>query len=356
MSHFSVLVIGGDVDKQLQPYHEYECTGIEDEYVVDVDITDEVIEQFNESRRVLVLANGEVFSPYDDCFYRRPTVAETATIGPIAGSGSNGKMSWHSKDWNDGRGYSTRVRFVPEGAQEGEMAADEARKHGVGYATLAECATEYFGSAFERDGRFYRKTNPNKRWDYWRIGGRWTGTLLLKAGAHGLVGKKAWDNEGCPPGYADQAMKGDIDFTQMRNDAEVKARALWKETRRLTGGQAWESWDDTRLRYPNINDARAKYAAQPAIEMLKASGRREYSWDIDDDLALDEDIYIARRRAAACSFFAFVRDSQCTERGRMGWFGCASDEISEVQWHSMFNDMLDALPDDTLLTVVDCHI
>ena len=37
MSHFSVMVIGGNVEEQLQPYHEFECTGINDQYVVDVD-------------------------------------------------------------------------------------------------------------------------------------------------------------------------------------------------------------------------------------------------------------------------------------------------------------------------------
>jgi hypothetical protein len=42
MSHFAVLVIGDDIEKQLQPYHEYECTGINDEYVIDADITDKV--------------------------------------------------------------------------------------------------------------------------------------------------------------------------------------------------------------------------------------------------------------------------------------------------------------------------
>ena len=33
MSHFTVMVIGKEPEKQLQPYHEYECTGIKDEYV-----------------------------------------------------------------------------------------------------------------------------------------------------------------------------------------------------------------------------------------------------------------------------------------------------------------------------------
>ena len=41
MSHFTVMVIGPDHEAQLAPYHEFECTGVADQYVVDVDITDE---------------------------------------------------------------------------------------------------------------------------------------------------------------------------------------------------------------------------------------------------------------------------------------------------------------------------
>lgn len=35
MSHFTVLVIGPNYEEQLAPYHEFECTGCDDEYVQD---------------------------------------------------------------------------------------------------------------------------------------------------------------------------------------------------------------------------------------------------------------------------------------------------------------------------------
>jgi len=41
MSHFSVLVIGSSVEEQLAPYHEFECTGKDDEFVREVDVTEE---------------------------------------------------------------------------------------------------------------------------------------------------------------------------------------------------------------------------------------------------------------------------------------------------------------------------
>ena len=41
MSHFVVLVVGPDPEAQLQPYHEFECTGTIDQYVQSVDILEE---------------------------------------------------------------------------------------------------------------------------------------------------------------------------------------------------------------------------------------------------------------------------------------------------------------------------
>ena len=332
MSHFTVLVIGPDYQKQLAPYHEYECTGVDDEYVIDVDITDEVVEQFAKPQKVIVLADGRVFDRYDEQFY----TAEA------------------SDDLR--RRLSEKEFRLPEGAIEQEMTADEAREHGIGYATMAACADEHFGAS-GRDGRFYRHTNPQARWDWYTMGGRWTGSLKLKPGKRGIIGSPGLMTERAADGYADQALKGDIDFEQMRNDVAVKARALWKLCREITAGLSWDSWDDTRTRYAgNVQLAREEYWAQPAIELLKASDRDVFRFQIDDALALDEDIYVQRQRDGACVQFAFVRDSQWNERGKMGWWASVHGEVSPAQWNKMFNDMLDALPDDTLLTVVDCHI
>ena len=56
MSHFVVMVIGEDPEAELAPFHEFECTGLDDQYVQDVDITEEVLRQlttFEEKGRIL---------------------------------------------------------------------------------------------------------------------------------------------------------------------------------------------------------------------------------------------------------------------------------------------------------------
>jgi hypothetical protein len=56
MSHFSVLVIGENPERQLAPYHEFECTGTNDQYVEDVNITAEVKARMTEENENLTEA------------------------------------------------------------------------------------------------------------------------------------------------------------------------------------------------------------------------------------------------------------------------------------------------------------
>lgn len=51
MSHFTVAVFTNEnksVEELLAPFHEFECTGINDEYVQDVDITEDVKQRIDD--------------------------------------------------------------------------------------------------------------------------------------------------------------------------------------------------------------------------------------------------------------------------------------------------------------------
>lgn len=281
MSHFTVLVIGEFPELQLAPYHEFECTGVDDEYVQDIDITDKVREK---------------------------------------------GLDWFGME---GGAVSSEDQVNKQGA------------HKYGYAIVV-------------DGELVkavRRTNPNAKWDYYRVGGRWTGAFKLKEGASGVLGSPGLVTKPAQEGYADQALKRDIDFEQMRSDAEAAARARWKKTQQITDGETWDSWDTVRARHSSHAEARTEYWEQPAMKLLIEAGE----WE-DDDLLLDEDAYAQLRRDAECARFAFLRDGIWTEQGKMGWWATVSDETDEATWNRAFNEMLDGLPDDTLLTVVDCHI
>jgi hypothetical protein len=206
MSHFTVLVIGENPEGQLEPYHEFECTGQDDYYVKDIDITEQVRKDYEDATVVRYRdGDGNLYEPYSDEFYRDPTEAEREIIGPIAGSGCGGGIQWSSRDWKDGRGYRTKVKFKPDHLEEVEIPLKEIE-------SFLEYCTEHEGKpriteaglGFERREnkgklskaykygytvidpvtreviRVIRRTNPNAKWDWYQLGGRWTGLFKLK--------------------------------------------------------------------------------------------------------------------------------------------------------------------------------
>jgi len=40
----------------------------------------------------------------------------------------------------------------------------------------------------------------------------------------------------------------------------------------------------------------------------------------------------------------------------MGWWGITTNEKADDEWNNEFQKLIEDLPDDTLLTLVDCHI
>jgi len=55
--------------------------------------------------------------------------------------------------------------------------------------------------------------------------------------------------------------------------------------------------------------------------------------------------------------FAIVHNGEWVARGEMGWFDCLRDEqVPEEEWPQKWHEFVAALPDDTRLTVVDCHV
>lgn len=54
--------------------------------------------------------------------------------------------------------------------------------------------------------------------------------------------------------------------------------------------------------------------------------------------------------------FAILKDGEWIEQGQMGWFGMARNEKPDDEWNSQVKSLLESLPDDTLISIYDCHI
>lgn len=268
MSHFSILVVGEDVEDLLQPFHEYECTGIDDEYVVWVDA-----EETEADYEECIKDNEEVLKKYPTYF------------------------SW-MKDYH----------------------GHEQNEHAV----------------------FGRKTNPNSKWDWYRVGGRWSGALLDKCGAK-----------------VDQLTKSKLDLETARKEAEAEAFIEYDAYESATEGlEAPPLFKKFIELYDDIEDARKAFRDLSWNKALKVLDL----YPLQDNVEYfrchtgGREAFIKERMDGACTTFAVLKDGMWYERGEMGWFGSVSDEKGKDEWNSEWHKMVAGLDDDVQLTVVDCHI
>lgn len=286
MSHFTVLVIGENVQNQLQPYHEYECTGIEDEY----------------------------------------------------------------------------VKFVPAEENLEELQEHyEENKEKYDYTSFEEYMKDYHGYSKE-NGQWGRRTNPNAKWDWWSVGGRWTGFFKLKEGATGEVGELGLFSRPPKVGFADIVSKGDVDWDYMRNVAGEAAEKKWDlANESFKDILPFESWETIRLKNENNLDvARYQYNNQPAViafnEMVKCNTDLFGWYGEAEEFLVPKDVYVERIKNAAITTYAIVKDDVWYQKGKMGWWGMSSNEMSQDEWNEKFWELIQSVPDDTKLTLVDCHI
>lgn len=319
MSHFTVLVIGENPEEQLQPYHEYECTGIKDQYVFDVDKTEEVSKWLLEE---LFVGESKKDGKLDSHFSEKSASEELKSFSKIK-----------------------RQEYL-------EMKGTD----------IFEEIKDYHGYEF-KDGKWIRFTNPNKKWDWYQLGGRWTGFFKLKLGANGETGEPGIMTASAEKGYADVALKKDIDFEFMRNEAANKASQKYDFAFSIIGQlPVNETWESIRERIKDTDKARNEFWEQPRCKAWKEAEAKDFkNWPMSynsspDDFVITKEEYIQNARNSAISTFAVIKDSKWYERGSMGWFGCVSDEKDTDEWEKQFSELLDSIPDDTLLSVYDCHI
>ncbi len=364
MSHFSVLVIGPDHEKQLAPFHEFECTGVDDEFVKDIDRTAEARAQYEGATETrLKLEDGTLVEFFDAGGHWVPAYSQEVA------------------------GENRRTYFVPPGCEKVEVPAKQVE-------TFADYISSYYGWPIvpfghqpavgnkgehgldlpaehkygyiivDQSGEVVKcidRTNPNAKWDWYRVGGRWSGFFKLKPGATGALGSRGLmgASRSEEPGRADVLTKGAIDLESMRRDAALRAAADWDRHASITNGARWEPWAIVRETHSDdYEKAREVYNKQPAVMAMwndEAFNCRHF-WDGLDEFLTPRDKFIERGKGRAVTTFAVVCNGEWCERGSMGWFGAVSDAIDEDKWIELFNALMDGLPDDTPLTVVDCHI
>lgn len=279
MSHFTVLVIGGNVDEQLAPYDENIQVAPYKKSVVSKEEKQRMFDYYK-------MNEGLDFKTFDECYAEK------------------------GDDWN---GNS----WVKEGNKYVE----------------------------------YSSYNPNSKWDWYVIGGRWSGFFKLKPDANNIDKTIIMGNNN----MADQCMKGSVDYDGMTKDAIKNATEVWNKANALFAGETLEHWDSVLNRIADINEARHFYNNQSIIKRFNNSKDFGIWYNAENyDMPLDQ--YVQNRANEVLSTFAVVKDGIWYEQGKMGWWGMVTDKITQNEWNEKFKELLNSVSDDTVLTLIDCHI
>jgi L-rhamnose mutarotase len=187
------------------------------------------------------------------------------------------------------------------------------------YETLEEFAEDYHGiSKLEGEEIWGRYTNPRSQWDWYSVGGRYTGKFKIKEnpkypddiviGSPGLMTK--------PPenGNVDSIRLCDIDFDGMKKDSIKKHENFWDEFQK---------------------------------EIASGNNTAYYLYDVDPNDT--KETYVEKH--SRFSIFAYIKDGEWFEKG---WD--SSNDEKNSDWKDEVNNLIKSLPEDALLTIVDCHV
>lgn len=279
---------------------------------------------------------------------------------------------------------------------------------------------------------YHTTSNPDGRWDWYSIGGRWQGFYTLKDGTDseacllGECGAFGGDPAEALAGRADVARKEIIDIEGMRLMAGIEASALCDKYDAATQGiEAPESWGRTLARVVARVATRETVGASPvgvsapaeapgatlpalpgdldtlsefevtqwaqntiesmheqsmlvAVSEIKAETdrlRRTYNdhpWmkalrtaDLLPLFGSPHEVFkvgsggrealVRERRDGVLMTHSLLTDEGWMEQGRMLMFGMSDDTMSRAEWVERFNGVIDGLPDDAWLVLVDAH-
>jgi len=176
------------------------------------------------------------------------------------------------------------------------------------------------------DGEVYSTYNPDSKWDWYVIGGRWRNQLKLIEGKKEFFeGENGINKDIQKKGWCDSARIKDVDWDGMKIDNEKKYSDLWDEA------------------YERLKN-----------EAIKEDGLH---WDYGIEKGETKEEYVAR--SSKFNFYSVLIDNEWLEAGAMGWFGMGTEGKEKDKWDEEQSKMLDKLkkerPED-IITMVDCHI
>ena len=303
------------VEALLAPYQENNMGDCPKEYLKFHSTTEECRKKYEESTEKARLKDGTMVWPWDNILYRQITRGEYEII----------KEDKNSRTKCEGFGNDTKYFVRDLESIEAELINVPFKEL---YPTFEEFMKDYNGENFDEEQKDWGYwENPNAKWDWYSIGGRWKGLLKAKAGIHG-ESSLVMPIENKEGRYSSAKVK-DIDFTPDKTKYE-KALRWWEVV-----------IEDSPLRPgENKEDFFNFYKKEYLIKKYK-----------------DKETY-ARIDSSFNTYAVVLPDGTWCEKGKMGWWGCSSETPEEsYDWDMSYKqNFIDKADPEWTLTIVDCHI
>lgn len=157
----------------------------------------------------------------------------------------------------------------------------------------------------DEDGNLYSTYNPDSKWDWYSIGGRWSGLLNLKSG----------ERSDCAQ-IKDVDFGFDIDFEKEKKNKDVV-----------------ETYEKLITKGDGFHKAEYLKEIYPTIESYIRSEKQFVTYAVIDI------------------------DGNWNEKGQMYWFGVTgATPKEEISWNENYQNIIKSFDPECWITIVDCHI
>lgn len=307
MSHYSLVVFGSDVSDKLAPYSEND-----NDYFTDQNVTDDVL--------VGISNHHEVDIKSLEFEEQLEKILEWADYVVI-----------------------TKSEFEEDGHPE------------TSYILVNDEKTEIIA--------IYDYFNHNSKWDWYTEGGRWSKFFKVKEGVSEddyevNISMNGERDDSFVMGYADSIRKKDIDFEFMRKNFIDEYLPVYDKYKELTKGMP---------EYKTIEMIMSENKSLSREEILNLHEEQEVVkmiFNLENENLLKK--YVNRTFRFNLEEFTLSRDgfqkykgvSAYTPNSYIDLEGVfhSKEGMCEEDHKKQFQEYLDSVPDDTWMTIVDCHI
>ena len=315
-----------EVEKGYQKWAPYDEQTEEAEYREFEDRTDEAKADYEtDTMRVIRYPDGTIRSIYDRIFTDKFYIHEDVI-------------------YQYGAEKSIADKLQTEESKALELVNDYPVK--AWYASFEAYCEEHRGYIQDSEGLWGYTYNPNAKWDWWQIGGRFSRNFLVKEDLEDCIisyDRSSGEPDGAPKGYkyVDAARKKDICWDLMK---QLTVEEVEKGYQKCVA--AFASNDPTGFG-PLTKIVEDGIASWGSMIYLKGETLDEFKARKG---ATDMDQYMIS------SFAAIDRNGDWLGSGDMGWFGISTNDKEERAWNDELQTLMNEAQDDDFLVVVDCHI